>query len=86
MQRDLTQFVENIKNKNFDSLNERQVETSIVIPLLESLGWDTTIEDEVKVQSGIGKGKSDIELRTEGLCKVIIDAKKGKANLANCLT
>ena len=35
------------------------------------------------VQSGIGKGRSDIELRTKGLCKVVIDTKKGKASLVS---
>lgn len=83
MQRDLTQVIENIKTKNFDSFGERQIESSIVSPLLDSLGWDITKEDEVSFQSNIGKGRSDIQLKIEGWCKVLIESKKGKADINN---
>lgn len=59
-EKDIRQFVDNKKNEDFYSLEEAQVQQSIILPLLNRLGWDTArVKDEVIPQFKIGKGKVD---------------------------
>lgn len=84
MQKDIIQFIEDIRNENFYSLSEAQIQQSIILPLLSKLGWNTAkVKDEVIPQFKIGKGKVDFALKMENDCKVIIEAKRGKEDLIN---
>jgi predicted type IV restriction endonuclease len=80
---DLISFIENQKNKNFDYLKERQVEKSIIDPMLKLLGWDTSRVDEVCAESCVGRGSADIALKIENYCRVILEIKRGGSSLSN---
>lgn len=74
---------------NLSSYNEEQAKTAIIIPVLESLGWETDNRDQVVPElplKPIGKEESqnhvDYCLRISGANEVFIEAKRPGVNLS----
>lgn len=60
-----------------DGTDEANTERSVVDPLLQQLGWDTSCPEEVQVQYPVGSEKVDYALKNEsGAPLVFIEAKQ----------
>ena len=82
---DENQIKENLKNtlneirkktSNFkENLNEANTESTIIEPILRTLGWDTSTQSSVYKQYPVGSGKADYGLFHNGQLLMLIEAK-----------
>ena len=62
---------------DFESRDERAVEIAAVLPLLKSVGWNTTNLSEIYPQHGLaGGGIVDYDLQIDGESRILIEVKR----------
>ncbi len=77
--------IERIKSIDMASINESTGRTTIVLPVLRALGWDTTDPDEVRLEHRVAthlKGFADIALFSGGKPHVLLETKAPNKKLA----
>lgn len=62
--------------------NEEQTKKNFILPLFESLGWDTQ-SDEVRAEESASGGRVDYAFKLDGITKFYAEAKPIRANLAD---
>lgn len=81
----LAQEIERIRAmENARNLNERTVQTALVLPILRTLGWDTADPDEVSMEHSVAsrlKGKADIVLLAQNKPLTVIETKASQMDL-----
>ncbi|MGC8776033.1 MAG: type I restriction endonuclease [Minisyncoccia bacterium] len=83
MREQLLRFINNLKNKTFFDFNEDVTKTSIILKLLNILGWDVFNNEEVWPEYVIGSKRVDYCLRQNQQNLVFIEAKKINEDLEN---
>ncbi len=77
--------IEKIKSIDTANINEATGKTTIVLPVLRALGWDTTDPDEVRLEHRVAthlKGFADIALFSGGKPRVLLETKAPNKKLA----
>jgi len=83
MKETIREFLEKTKTTDFSAYDEAATKQSIILPLLQKLGWDIFNRDEVYPEYSIETRKVDYSLRINNENKVFLEAKKTSVNLDN---
>jgi len=79
---DLINFIRDIKeNGELLSYTEDQVKQSVILPILQHLGWSIFNVSEVAPEYALGSKRVDYALRLNGFDKVFIEAKRPSVSL-----
>ena len=84
MPKTFEETLSNIKRKNLGTLVEEAIKQTVILPLLNRVGWETEDDDEVKPEHPTGKGLVDYALRIGNANRVFVEAKAGGVDLKNC--
>ena len=75
-------IIKNPELQPLNGLNEDQVKTGIIVPLLETAGWDRMkVASEFVPEYPIGSSKVDFALRIDSSNRVFVEAKAASENL-----
>ena len=78
----LKDFIKKIQTeKKIQTLNEEATKQSIILPILQLLGWQVFDADEVYPEFSIGNTRVDYALRNGSINKVFIEVKRINENL-----
>ncbi|MGI9229519.1 MAG: type I restriction endonuclease [Gammaproteobacteria bacterium] len=80
----IAEEIERLKSIDASKLNESTAKTTMVMPILRALGWDTTDPDEVKLEYKVAqhlKGFADIALLVQDSPLVLIETKSPQRSL-----
>lgn len=69
------------RNQDLGTYNEDQTKQSILLPILQMLGWSIFDPTEVHPEYSAGKGRVDYALRVGGVNKVFVEAKRCSVDL-----
>lgn len=73
-----------LRSRGFDAFeSEEAVKQGIILPTLQTLGWNVFNTDEVRPEYSTGKGRVDYALLLKSSPTVFIEAKKVGANLSD---
>ena len=79
---EITKFVENLKsNLRLLTYGEEATKQSIILPLLNLLGWNVFKNEEVAPEFSIENGRVDYSLRLNNSNEVFIEVKKTSEDL-----
>lgn len=76
-------ILEDIRNNKVEllSTSEESIKTSIVLRILQNLGWNIFDSKELKAEYSNGKGRVDYALCENNHLKILIEAKKASVSL-----
>lgn len=78
----LISLIEELKaDREVEKYDEASTRQSIILPVLEELGWRPRKRDEVYPEYSVGKGRVDYALRLHGENKIFIEVKKVSEDL-----
>ena len=78
----LTAEIQRIRsNPSIPSLDEANVKQGVILPILNTLGWDPFNIDEVNPEYSVGGGNVDYSLRLNGYNRVFLEAKRPSQDL-----
>ncbi len=84
---DIRDEIERIRTlKDINQLNESTLQTSIVLPVLRALGWNTSDPDQVRLEHNVAnhlKGRADIALLGDHKPLALIETKAPRRLLEN---
>ena len=67
--------------KEITDFSEKETELFIVLPLLRLLGWNVDIQQEIRPQFALAKGKVDFALHNGKQCMIFVEVKKPSVDI-----
>lgn len=78
----ISAFVEDLKsNLKLSTYGEEATKQSIILPILNLLGWNVFVNEEVKPEFPVENGRVDYSLRIKNVNEVFIEVKKASEDL-----